>query len=255
MREGSNKRWTIRAGLAIAASFILMTSVLALSEVTMAQDQETALRPVGVIAEIDDTLSATLADCDEVAALAPGELSPVAEGQTAFVIDSEQSEARYVVEEQLAGVGANTAIGRTNAFIGQILVDEGFNPVPCSRFDVDMRALVSDSSRRDNYLRGATLQSDQFPVATFVLLSVEGLDGALADEEQTLTLIGNLTFRGETRLVAWESSVAVNGGLLTGTAFTEFDMEDFQIQKPIVGSVISIDDTIRLEVDIVANEG
>lgn len=255
MREGSRQHWMFTTGVAIAATLIMVTSVVTLSEVALAQDIEQEVRPAGVINEIDDTLSATLADCADVVSLAPGELSVVDDGHTAFVIDSEQSEARYVVDEELAGVGANTAVGRTNAFIGQIIVDGEMRPEPCSRFDVDLRALLSDSSRRDNYLRGATLQSDQFPVATFVVLSVEGLEGALTDEEQTFTLIGNLIFRGETRLVAWESTVAVTDGSLTGTAFTEFDMEAFQIQKPIVGSVISIDDTIRLEVDIVAIEG
>jgi hypothetical protein len=31
-------------------------------------------------------------------------------------------------------------------------------------------------------------------------------------------------------------------------------MTDFTIEKPVVGSVVSIDDTVRLEVDIVAQQ-
>ncbi|MEZ4499229.1 MAG: YceI family protein [Thermomicrobiales bacterium] len=215
--------------------------------------QETSvLRPVGVIAEPDEALTASLADCTDVAALDPGVLSEVGDGQTAYVLNSEESEARYVVEEELAGIGANTAIGATNAFIGQILLDSEGSPAACSRFDVDMRTLVSDESRRDNFIRGNTLQSDTYPVATFILRATEGLESPLTNEEQTFTLIGDLTFRGETKLVAWEVTASLDADTLTGTAFTEFLLEDYNIEKPIVGSVVSIADDLRLEVDIVA---
>ena len=117
-----------------------------------------------------------------------------------------------------------------------------------------MRTLVSDESRRDNFLRGNTLQSDQYPIATFILRAVEGLDASLNGEEQTFTLIGDLVFRGQTQLVAWEATATLQDEELAGSAFIEFDMTDFNIEKPIVGSVVSIDDTIRLEVDIVAQQ-
>jgi polyisoprenoid-binding protein YceI len=233
---------------------MLGVAIGGLTTPALAQDESSTLREVGVIAEPDETLTALLADCAEVVALQPGELAPLGDGQTGYVINGEPSEARYVVEEELAGVGANTAIGRTNAFIGQIALDSEGMPAGCPRFDVDMRTLVSDESRRDNFLRGNTLQSDQYPVATFVLRAVEGLEGPLTAEEQTFTLIGDLIFRGQTQLVAWEATAALDGDQLTGTAFIEFDMTDFNIEKPIVGSVVSIDDTVRLEVDITAQQ-
>ncbi len=215
-----------------------------------AQESTTAEMTVGVIAEPDDALLATLATCDDVAALPPGQLATVPDDATGYVINGEPSEARYVIDEELGGVGANTAIGRTNAFIGQILVGDDATPIACSRFDVDMRTLESDSSRRDNYLRGNTLKSDEFPVATFVVRGIEGLEGPLTADEQVFWLIGDLTFRGDTQLVVWEASVAIDGETLVGSAFTEFELADFDIEKPIVGSVISIADTVRLEVDI-----
>jgi polyisoprenoid-binding protein YceI len=257
VQQIGNERWRgallgftvfLTGMLMVIAGFVEATSV------ALAQDETSTLREVGVIASPDEALTSALADCADVAALAPGELAAAEDGQTGYVINGEPSEARYVVEEELATVGANTAIGRTNAFIGQILLDSDAMPASCSRFDVDMRTLVSDSSRRDNFLRGNTLQSDQYPIATFILRAVEGLDSALTGEEQTFTLIGDLVFRGQTQLVAWEATAALEGEELAGSAFIEFDMTDFNIEKPIVGSVVSIDDTVRLEVDISAQQ-
>ncbi len=235
----------------LVGGLMIGNAIGGLTSGVVAQDAS-GLRGVGVIAEPDEALTSSLADCTDVSALDPGVLASAGDGQTAYVINSETSEARYVIEEELAGFGANTAIGATNAFIGQILLDAEGNPVACSRFDVDMRTLESDESRRDNFIRGNTLQSDTYPVATFILRAVEGLDGALTAEAQTFTLIGDLVFRGETKLVAWETTASLDGDTLTGTAFTEFLLADYNIEKPIVGSVVSIADDLRLEVDIEA---
>ena len=246
------RRLVAGVALLIVGALMFGAGIGALTSGASAQDDSAALREVGVIVSPDDALTSSLADCAEVAALQPGELAVVEDGQTAYVINGDPSEARYVVEEELAGIGANTAVGRTNAFIGQIVLDDEGSPAMCSRFDVDMRTLESDESRRDNFLRGETLQSDTYPVATFILRAVEGLDGALGGEEQTFTLIGDLIFRGQTQLVAWEATASVDGGVLSGTAHTGFLLEDYGIQKPIVGSVVSIADDLRLEVDIEA---
>jgi polyisoprenoid-binding protein YceI len=240
----------LKCSAALMALAALMAIATGSPMFVSAQDSANPLREPGVIETPDDTLTQSLAECSDAEALAPGELAEVPDGDTGYVINGAPSEARYVIDEELGGIGANTAIGRTNAFIGQIVVDAEGVPVDCSRFDVDMRTLESDQAKRDNFLRGNTLQSDQFPVATFVLLEVEGLDGPLTADDQTFSLIGDLTFRGDTKLVVWEATAKVDGGNLVGTAFTEFELADFNIQKPIVGSVISIADTVRLEVDI-----
>jgi len=59
--------------------------------------------------------------------------------------------------------GANEAVGQTNSIVGQIYFDDQGMPLACSRWDVDLRTLTSDESRRDNYLRGNTLQTDTYP--------------------------------------------------------------------------------------------
>lgn len=179
----------------------------------------------------------------------------VAAGPVVYTVGGDESTASYVAQEELASVGAAEVVGTTNAIIGSILFDEEGTPLECSNFAVDMRTLVTDESRRDNYLRSNTLQSDEFPFATFVVASVEGIDGPLAEAEGGATavqLLGDLTLHGVTQPVTWEAEFTREGDVLTGTATTTFVIEDYGMEKPIVGPVVSIGDEIVLNVEITA---
>ncbi len=181
--------------------------------------------------------------------------TPEADVAAAFQIVSDQSLARYRVEEELAGRGAAEAVGETNAFIGTIFLDDQGIPIPCSRFDVDIRTLKSDEARRDNYLYRNTLESERYPLATFIVTGIEGLPDPLPEgQDTTLTLIGNLTLHGVTKLVAWEATVRLDGKTLKGTAWTQFEMPDFAITPPKVGPVVGLDETVRLEVEVTAHQ-
>lgn len=201
--------------------------------------------PMGVI-EVTDGL----AEC------ATSEIGSLPEGTAAaaiYTIVPEESEARYRVQEELAQVGATEAVGKTRAIAGVLAFGEDGLPFPCSRFDIDLRTLQSDQAKRDNYLYRNTLEAEKYPLATFVLRDVEGLDAPLADgDEKTITLIGDLTLRDVTKLVAWEATVTRAGDTLTGNAATEFEMPEFSIQTPSVPVVLSLDETVRLEFDVTA---
>ncbi|MBA3413637.1 MAG: YceI family protein, partial [Chloroflexia bacterium] len=165
----------------------------------------------------------------------------------------EESATRYRVAEELATVGVTEAVSETRAMVGAILLGADGLPVPCSRFDVDLRTLQSDSARRDNYLYENTLQTETFPLATFVLRGVEGLAGPLVEGEETsFTMIGDLTLKDATRLVAWETTATLEGDTLTGSAATQFEMPQFAIEPPRVQIVVSLDETVRLEIDLSA---
>ena len=178
----------------------------------------------------------------------------VADAALVYTVDGEQSLATYTVMEELASIGSNEVNGTTNAIIGSILFDEDGTPLACSNFAVDMRTMETDESRRDNYLRENTLESDTYPFATFVVSSVEGVDGpVLEGEATTLQLTGDLTIHGVTKTVTWEAEVTREADTLTGTATYTFLIEDFGMEKPIVGPVVGIDDEVTLTIDIVAN--
>lgn len=231
---------------AVALTLLVAAGGLSFGRLAAAQessDSETAVE-AGVLEG-----EPALLDCD--GSLTGTVVAPTP--ATSYAIVSEDSEARYEAEEELAGQGAATAVGRTNAFIGSILFDEAGTPLACSRFDVDLRTLVSDESRRDNYLRGNTLETDTYPLATFVARGVENLPGGLVEGQPvTFNLVGDLTVHGATKPVTWETTATLTGTTLRGTATTTIQLRDFGIEEPVVGPVISIDESIRLDLTITA---
>lgn len=93
--------------------------------------------------------------------------SDLPDGVLHFVIDSSQSSAKYVVREKLAVLPVSSdAVGETSDITGDIfLTTEGLFPDRESTFQVDLRTLQSDESRRDNFLRNNSFQTSQFPFA------------------------------------------------------------------------------------------
>ena len=224
----------------------VVTAGILLSVATGVTAQESATpTPIGLVQEAEN-----LAEC------APAEIGALPEGvdaATVYAIVPEESAARYRVQEELAQVGETEAVGETQAIIGQFGFGEDRLPLPCSRFDVDLRTLQSDQAKRDNHLYQNTLEAERYPLATFVLRAIEGLEVPLEEgQETTLRLIGDLTLRDVTKLVAWEANVTLVDGALTGTAATMFEMPEFAIEPPSVPVVLSLDETIRLEVDLTA---
>ncbi len=173
--------------------------------------------------------------------------------RTIFVVISEESEARYRVREQLVGVDLpNDAVGTTRAITG-VLVIEGGRVVPeASRFQVDLRTLTSDQARRDNFIRRNTLQADRYPYAVFIPREIQGLPSPLPTSgEHAFRLIGDLTIREATRPVTWEVTARVEGNRVIAQARTQFTFADFNLEQPRVPVVLSVDETIRLEIDVV----
>ena len=229
---------------AIGPVSLAVAGILSTTFGAVAQDSATPT-PIGLVQTAEELPECGVA---EIGALPEGMAAA-----TVYTIVPEESAARYRVQEELAQVGKTEAVGETQAIIGQFGFGEDGLPLPCSRFDVDLRTLQSDQTRRDNFLYQNTLEAETYPLATFVLRDVEGMDAPLAEgEETTVRLIGDLTLRDVTKLVAWEANVSLVEGALTGTAATVFEMPDFEIEPPSVPVVLSLDETIRLEVDLTA---
>ena len=246
-----NQARYVLAGFAAVALLTLSIGVALLTSVTaQSSTPSVAGTPPGTPAGTPvGTPSAALsaASCDTAAAIAAAPSS--------YSIVSEESAARYRAQEELASIGAAEAVGETQAIIGTILLADDGTPLMCSRFDVDLRTLQSDEARRDNYLYNNTLETETFPLATFVVASIEGLNGPLTDGQTvTMQLLGDLTLHGVTRPATWDAEVTLDGDTLTGTASTVFLMADYNIEEPVVGPVASVDQEIRLEVDISARK-
>jgi len=169
-----------------------------------------------------------------------------------YTLDSTASTASYTVQEVLTGQGDVNAVGTTNALIGTILLDESGAPIPCSVVYVDLRTLTTDEDRRDNQVQ-KVLETSTYPLGTFIVTGVEGLDGALNDgQEHTFSIIGELTIHGVTKQTAWEATAKVDGDTMTGTATTTITFGDFGMEAPVFGPVASIEDEFQLSIDLTA---
>ena len=194
-----------------------------------------------------------------MAPAAPPTAEPVAadgaaDGATVFEL-GEGTIARYRVEEELARTGFFVAVGETRDVAGSIAFDAAGAVVPdASRIAVQAATLTTDSNRRDGYVRNRTLETDTYPEVVFQPTAIDGLPASLADASGPVefTITGDLTVKDQTREVTWDAMADFAGdGTASGMASVEFTFDDFGMAKPSVAVVLSVDDTIRLELDFV----
>jgi len=162
------------------------------------------------------------------------------------------NEARYRVREQLVGVDfPNDAVGVTHAITGQIVLEpDGRVRSAESRITIDLRPLKSDKDRRDGYVQRRLLETETYPTATLAVTSIRGLPSPLPTSGTfTATLEGQLTLRGVTRPTTWTAVVTATPTGFTGTTKTSFTFDRFEMTKPRVAVVLSVEDTIALEYD------
>ena len=149
------------------------------------------------------------------------------------------NEARYRVREQLVNLDfPSDAVGVTSAITGALVLDTDGNVVADeSRFVIDVTTLKSDRERRDGYLQRRTLSKE----ATMLTVPASGTFAFEMDAD--------LTIRAVTRGVRWQVQAEAIPGGFTGTASTRFPFEAFELMKPRVSVVLSVENEIRLEYD------
>lgn len=161
--------------------------------------------------------------------------------------------ARYMVEEELANTGFYVATGETMDVAGSIGFDaNGAVVAEESRITVQAATLMTDSGRRDGYVRNRTLETDTYPEVVFVPTSIDGVPESIADASGHVHvhITGDLTVKDQTREVTWDGEIDFAGdGTASGSVAVEFTFDDFGMTKPRVAVVLSVEDTIRLELD------
>ena len=191
------------------------------------------------------------------AAPAPPTQPPAAplDGGVELTLVSGANEARYRVREELANVSAPfDAIGKTQQVSGAIVLDKSGKVVPArSKITINLASLTSDESRRDGYVQRRTLETSQFPNAIFTVTEVTGLPAALPNEgDHTFKLTGDFTIKDVTKPVSWDVTAAFSPQEVTGSANTSITFEQFELDKPSVLIVLSLADTLKLEIDFTA---
>jgi len=204
--------------------------------------------------------SATAAPTAAVTTSAPASASATTTATTVTAgtwTVSNTSKATVRVREQLVGVNLPSdavlvATGATGTFV---LQDDGtFSPD--SKITFDVTTLASDQRDRDNFVKMDTLQTRQFPTATFVPTKTSGLVLPLpASGDFTFKLTGQITIHGKTKDVTFDVTAHRSGNDLTATttASPTWKFADFGMTAPSVPfRVVSVVDEIRLVVDLVA---
>ena len=176
---------------------------------------------------------------------------------TAIRLDvTEGSKAGYRVREQLAGINfPNDAVGSTTDIKGALVLNaDGTIDSAQSKLTVDLRTLKSDQDMRDGYLRGDRgLNTAKFPTAEFVPKRAGGMPWPLPAGQQAqagFQLVGDMTVYGTTSETTWNVVATFNAKQVAARATTEFPFTKFKIPKPQLARIVSVDDTIHLELEL-----
>lgn len=189
---------------------------------------------------------------------AAGATAPAAKaGDRTFQIFPAQSDASYEVTEKFLNRSLpNQAIGKTNSIQGTVVINTTGTPsASIPKMTVDLSTLTSDQSRRDNMIRNQWLNSNQYPLATFVSTGVQGAPASYTDgQEVSFKLTGNLTIHDTTKPVTFDVKAKLTGSTLTGTATTQILMKDFGFDPPDLAGMLTVTDGVKVTVNFTANE-
>ena len=163
------------------------------------------------------------------------------------------TKARYRVTEQLAGIDfPSDAVGTTESITGAIIVNPDGSIAAASKITIDLRTLVSDQALRDNYIQTRTLETGKFPLMSVVPKRTVGLPAPLPAGNQAqagFQLVADVTLHGVTKETTWNVVATFRGDGVAGRATTTVDFALFNMTKPTLARLLSVDDTIHLEIE------
>jgi polyisoprenoid-binding protein YceI len=155
----------------------------------------------------------------------------------------------YRVQEQLANIGGNTAVGRTPDVSGSLTI--AGTRVTAVSVEANLTTLRSDDNRRDGQLSRQGLETGTFPTATFTLTSPIELGSVPADgAEIDVTASGQLTLHGQTKDVQIPLKAKLSGSTIVVSGSLDIAFADYGISKPNSFAVLSIADTGTLELHL-----
>ena len=177
-------------------------------------------------------------------------VSSTAELDGTWAVDTETGEftldeatgsfAGFRVDEELANIGAFTAVGRTGDVSGTLeIADEHVTAV---EIEVDLTTLQTDDRRRDGAVQRA-LGTSQHPAATFSLTEELRIEGAVeSGAPVSLAATGDLTVNGITHPVVIDIEAQLVGSLIAVVGSVEITFADFDVTVPQVPIVLSAED-------------
>ena len=163
--------------------------------------------------------------------------------------DFTSSFAGFRVQEELASIGAKTAVGRTPDVTGGMTIDG--TTITEASFEVDMTTLTTDSGLRDNAIRQQAIETSRFPTATFKTTEPIELGSIPAEgEEITVDATGELTLHGVTKTVTIPLTAKRQGDVIAVVGSLDIPFSDYSISQPRAAAVLSVDDKGVMEVQL-----
>jgi len=180
--------------------------------------------------------------------------APPPDPTKATKLEIAEAKARYKVREQLAGINfPSDAVGTTETVTGTIVVKpDGSIDAAQSKITVDLRTLKSDQQMRDGYIQRTTLETEKFPMIEFVPKRAVGLPTPLPAGMQAqagFQLVGDMTLHGVTSEATWNLVATFGNDQVAGRAWTTLHFATFKLAKPSLARIMSVGDTIELEIE------
>jgi polyisoprenoid-binding protein YceI len=163
--------------------------------------------------------------------------------------DSTDSFVGYRVQEQLASIGANTAVGRTAGVSGTLTITG--TQLTAATITADLTALQSDDQRRDGQLDNHGLEIATFPTATFTLTSPVDLGPTPTDgQEIDVNATGTLTLHGQTKTIQIALKTRLSGSIIEVVGSLPINFSDYGIEAPTSFAVLSVADHGTMELQL-----
>lgn len=150
----------------------------------------------------------------------------------------------FRIDEELAGIGATEAVGRTRSVTGSVTIADG--KVTETTFTVDMDTITTDQSMRDSRAKEA-LGTAEFPTATFELSEPIDLGSDAATTPVSVKATGDLTVHGVTKPVTFAIEAKLADGKVVMTGTTDVKLSDFGVKGPTNAKVLSVSDDATVE--------
>ena len=255
----SKKRRLLLVGISVAV--VVVAVVAAVAWWFLRDDAPDEVNLADATAQITDTTVATSAETTTPATAdtsatasttAPGDVSGTWSIDTSIgefnYADSTGTFVGFRVDEELAGLGSVTAVGRTPEVSGTLTIDG--STLIAVEITADMTSLTTDDSRRDDKMLNA-LSVDQFPAATFSLTEPIDLgDAATTGAPFSGTANGNLTIKGITKPISMPIEAQVVNGAIVVVGSVEIVFADFDVSVPSAPIVLSAEDRGPLELQL-----
>jgi polyisoprenoid-binding protein YceI len=180
--------------------------------------------------------------------------SPATAASTIFEIIQAGSEARFLIDEVLRGE-PTTVVGSTDQVAGQFAVNPNdLSTTQVGTIQVNARTLTTNNRLRNRAIKNQVLLTNVYEFVTFAPTEILGLpESGATGQTYSFQIVGDLTITDVTRQVTFDvTATPTSETQIRGIASTQLLYTDFELFIPDSPSVDTVDDTVRLELEFVA---